>query len=341
MSIVIGGSGMITAVGVGTEQVLAAIGAGISLYKDSAIYDNKGIPFKLATVPDACLPKLDPATKLASPKGRYKRMLRLALAGITTLLPSLPKNSAVPLFLALPGRHGGMTFPALEPFLKDFHAQGARFDLAASKVFPSGRAAGAEAMQAAVQALQSGQAQHIIVGGVDTALDLALLNQWHSERRLLTSMTMQGFVPGEGAGFLLLSQAENTSGAIVVSGVGTGSEPGHTYSDEICRAEGLMQAINTATAASPEPAQTVCCGLTGENVAIKEWGITATKTKGFASDFVLMHPAENYGDLGAASIPVLIAISAAGMTKQKIKGPVVVWASSDLALRGAISLYQA
>lgn len=341
MSIVISGSGMITAVGVGTEQVLAAIGAGISLYKDSAIHDNKGIPFKLATVPDACLPKLDPAVKLASPKGRYKRMLRLALAGMATFAPGLPKDAAAPLFLALPGRHKGMAFPALEPFLKDFHAQAPLFNLPVSKVFPSGRGAGAEAMQAAVQALQSGQAQQVIVGGVDTALDLALLSQWHTERRLLTSMTMQGFVPGEGAGFVLLSQAENVAGEVVVSGVGTGNEPGHTYSDEICRGEGLMQAMNTATAALPEPVQTVCCGLTGENVAIKEWGITVTKSKVFAPDFTLIHPAENFGDLGAASIPVLIAISAAGMQRQKINGPVVVWASSDMALRGAISLYQA
>lgn len=341
MSIIVSGSGVITAVGIGTEQVLAAIGAGISLYKDSAVHDSKGIAFKMASVPDACLPEIDPASKLASPKGRYKRMLRLALAGIETLVPCLPKEGAIPLYLALPDRHAGMAYPALEPFLKDFHGLAPLFDLQTSKVFPSGRAAGAEAMQAAVKALESGLVQQVIVGGVDSAVDLMLLNQWHRERRLLTSMTMQGFIPGEGAGFVLLSQGEGVAGDVLIGAVGTGVEPGHTYSDEVCRGEGLMQAMTMATQALTTPVRTICCGLTGENVATKEWGITVTKTNTFAPDFTLMHPAENYGDLGAASIPVLIAISATGMMKQKIKGPVAVWASSDMALRGAISLYQA
>jgi 3-oxoacyl-[acyl-carrier-protein] synthase-1 len=271
-------------------------------------------------------------------------MLKLALAAWKTLQPTLPKEEKSALFLALPERHAGMDFPALEPFLKDFFAQGALFDLAASKVFPSGRAAGGQAMLAAMRALESGALTSVIVGGVDTAVDLMLLNQWHRERRLLTSMSMQGFVPGEGAAFVVLHQthqAEPAVGEIIIAGAGEGAEPGHSYSDEVCRGLGLMQAITGATQALDAPARTVCCGLTGENSAVKEWGITASKSRALAPDFTLIHPAENFGDLGAATVPTLVALAAQGMRQQTIDSPVVVWASSDTALRSAVSLIQA
>lgn len=337
MNICVKASGMINPVGVGTEQVLAAVGAGLSLYKESSIVDCLGTPYTLAQVPEACLPELDPAIMLASMKGRYKRMLKLALGGLDAFLADLPTEVLPPLLLALPERYGGQPFPALEPLLKDLFSHRCVFDLAQSKVYPEGRAATILALSDAYERLSSGQCDQVIVGGVDTSVDVMLLSQWHKENRLLTSMTMQGFVPGEGAAFVLLS-LEKTPGAAHISGMGSGQEPGHYYSEETCLGNGLTAALTAATQALTVPASTVCCGLNGENVAIKEWGIAASKVTALHGEFELLHPAECYGDLGAATLVTLLGLCVQGLKKKSIKGPAVLWASSDNPLRGALTL---
>lgn len=50
------------------------------------------------------------------------------------------------------------------------------FDLEASKVFPGGRAAGASAIAAALEACEVGE-ELVLVGGMDSAMDLALMNR--------------------------------------------------------------------------------------------------------------------------------------------------------------------
>lgn len=327
-------SAMINAAGVGTEQVMAATQAGLCLYQESSLLNSRGVPFKMAWVPEACLPVLDANLKTASPKGRYKRMMKLVLAALDTFPQKL--DVFPPLYLALPERIGALPFAALEPFLKDLHQRWPMFDLEASKVFPGGRAAGASAIAAALEACEAGE-EVVLVGGVDSAMDLALMNRLNKDKRLLTGATNQGYVPGEGAAFLLLD-TEVSSREVCLSGAATAEEPGHLYSEETCKAEGLLSAVARAGEALGEPAKTVFCGLTGENIAIKEWGITASKSPLISPEMLLSHPAENFGDLGAATIPTLVALAVGRLKEKPSSAPALVWAASDYALRGAVTL---
>ena len=64
--VTVAGGGMINPVGIGAPATLAAVRAGINQYSDSPIERASGEPYKMAFMPNACLPVLnsdDPESK--------------------------------------------------------------------------------------------------------------------------------------------------------------------------------------------------------------------------------------------------------------------------------------
>jgi len=57
------------------------------------------------------------------------------------------------------------------------------------------------ALEQALQAIAAEPNEPVVVGGVDTFLDLRLLAELDAEQRILGAQVMDGFIPGEGAGF--------------------------------------------------------------------------------------------------------------------------------------------
>ena len=72
-----------------------------------------------------------------------------------------------------------------------------------------------------------------------------------------------------GKGGIPALDTEVPSREVCPVGAATAEEPGHLYSEETCKAEGLLSAVARAGEALGEPAKTVFCGPTGENIAIK------------------------------------------------------------------------
>ena len=108
------------------------------------------------------------------------------------------------------------------------------------------------------------------------------------EGRLKNGEVQDGFIPGEGAAFLLLGQAG--SGARMgmtplarIVGVGLGQEPGHLYSTEPYRGEGLAQAFSAVLENVPQKprVRTLYAGLNGENFWAKEFGVARVRHKDY------------------------------------------------------------
>jgi 3-oxoacyl-[acyl-carrier-protein] synthase-1 len=76
----------------------------------------------------------------------------------------------------------------------------------------------------------------------------------------------------------------------------------------------------------------VAIDLNGEADRAREWCATATQTiyRRHATP-VLLHPADRLGDIGAASVPLLIGLVVSAQTP----GPALIVASSRDGLRGA------
>ena len=340
VGITIAGIGMVNPLGVGSLAVNAAVRAGINQYNDSHVIGENGEPIKMARVPAACLPELSDEDAPLQKQKLYSLILKLGVLGLTEACEAAGVETLTPLFLALPEQRCGRPFPALEPMLKDLSKQvDFPMDLLTSRIYTTGRAGGFNALSEACELLLTTPLETAIVGGIDSFDDAVLLKMLDAEKRITGSNTMDCFVPGEGAAFIVLKKVENPNPAIHQPGLG--SEPGHYYSEEVCLGEGLSVAVGEAgqNANLAEPLQTIMCSLNGESIHGKEWGVSFTRNNNaFSTDFNVEHPADCYGDLGAATVPTLLGLSFIGLEKGYYHSPLMVWAASDQQQRGAVVL---
>ncbi len=344
--------GMATPVGIGTPQAAAAVRAGIARFRESDYHDRNLEPIVCANLPEEALPEAHPTiTDLPGISSREQRMLRLASLALTEATAPVSSAGPVPLFLGLPESLLGS--PAHEPpeeFARRLALQaGVAIDLDKSRVFTKGRASGLFALGEALEHLGSGQSPMVVVGGVDTYLDQDLLSRLDGEGRISSADNLDGFIPGEGAGFLAIG-TEKTAIALGrgpmawVGGVGLGFEKGHLASDQVYRGEGLAEALqNLFSSGLPKKGRVHCvfCTLNGEYLGAKEWGVAYLRHRErFEEDHLILHPADSFGDAGAAMAPLLLGLAAEGLKRGYRRGPCLVWCSSDYGDRGATLVWK-
>ena len=273
-------------------------------------------------------------------------MLRLATFALEEVSEGWARLSPPPLLLAMPEQHPDGREPSPESLLKHLIAQtGVEFDLRRSKLIREGRAGALLALQQALNMLNTHRIATVCVGGVDTYFDLDLLDALDTRERLLhTRGPSDGFIPGEGAAFLLLgspgaSRHMRLNPMARTIGVGIGSEKGHLSSQEPHRGDGLADAFRALFASLPTNTpnvRSVYAGLNGENFWAKEWGVARLRnSQHFESDHLIMHPAEYIGDPGAALGAILIGLAAIGLQRQYRPSPCLVWCASDKETRAA------
>lgn len=339
--------GMVSPVGLTAEVTAAAVGAGIDRFAESSILDRRFNPLVMSLVATPDLPPLLPAVDaLPGLTSRQMRMLRLAGVALRECLGEAPPaKPGLPLLLAGPEPlPEGRPAPAGPAFLEQLAAQAERpLELARSKVIPAGRAGVMAALEEALAGLAARRYDQVLVGGVDTYLDLYLLGTLDLEERLKATGTFDGFIPGEGAAFLWLARPGTGARRGVpvlgkIEGAATAEEAGHRYSKQApYRGDGLDAALKKLFAQAPGGAiPTVYAGFNGENFMAKEWGVAALRhKKRLPDDIVMEHPADCVGDAGAALGAMLVAVAALAVKGGDRKGPALVWCSSDLATRGA------
>lgn len=345
MTIAILSAGCITPIGLGLAETAAAARARVARLREIAMCDRRGEAFVAGSVPDDGLPPLAPALAEAAMQPRATRMLRLAHAALAEALAALPDDAApVPLLLGLPEHH------ALQPiaptdFLRHLALQsGAPLDLARSVAVGRGRAAGLMALRQAAVRLAAGESDHVLVGGVDSLLDLFVLDTLDLEGRIRNQGNNDAFSPGEGAAFLLLGHPDRRGGLqplATIAGAASGFEPGHLYADAPYLGEGLAAAIGTLLAEAPPPAPVACtyASFNGERYWAREFSVARIRNAAhFADTMQMEHPAECCGDLGAAHGPLLAALAAHGLAGGYRPAPCLIYASSDHGERAAALL---
>src|SRR5205807_3523251 len=162
---------------------------------------------------------------------RARRMLRLATPPLRALASSIA-DAPVALYLGLPELTSDAA-PWIDQLSEYLAARaGLALDQAASRTFPLGRASVLVAIESALSAMTTDPSQAILVGGVDTFLDLRLLATLGAEGRVHGPRVMDGFVPGEGAAFLLIKPApvaEPGSSTTLIRAAASTTDPGHRY----------------------------------------------------------------------------------------------------------------
>lgn len=353
-NIVIASAGLVTPVGLSLRETAASARARVARLREIDWRDRRFEPFIVGTVPDEGLPAL--AAPLAGQplQTRESRMLRLAHAALEEAVVPVAEALAarkqrLPLLLGLPEHHTTQPLDA-KRFLARLDQQcPGTLDLAASVAAPRGRAAGLMAMRQAQRWLAEGTYHQVLVGGVDSLVDLYVLGTLDMQQRVRGETVSDGFTPSEGAAFLLLTTAEEARADRLptlaqVLGAAAGQEPGHLYAEEPYRGEGLAGTLAQLfeQAPPPHPVATVYCSFNGERYWAREFGVARIRqTAAFEPEAVMEHPAEVFGDLGAAHGPALLALAAHAVREGWRRAPCLVYASSDHADRAATLLARA
>ncbi len=331
-----------TSVGLHTAQTCASVRTGIS--RTSAFKWN-GVTCQglfSASIPDGCLPELALAPG-KEPELTHIEKRILQLAGSTREQMSHLDLADIPLVIGL------CQEPAFNRLSdNDILALVASQIQATilpdkSLVIKKGRASGLMAIRTACEMLTTGQADKVLAGGCDSFHDHELLGKLNIDNRMKSQIAKDGFIPGEGAGLVLLmteSAAQQSQYPILgkIRSWATGFEPGHLGSDKPYHGNGLAETVQALFHNhSFEKIPTVYSSMNAESHWAKEWAAAYLRSsKHFQESVSLHHPAEYYGDPGAACGPIMTALAATGIKQGYQQGPALVYASSDHGQRCAI-----
>ncbi|WP_341938821.1 hypothetical protein [Marinimicrobium sp. C2-29] len=340
------GMGMINALGGSAPMVWAAAGAGINRYTLSRFVDDNGDPIRLAPVPDAVFDQpgweIDEGDQYSEPQDHAIKMALHALAQITEQ-GALPAQA--PLVLA-------MNEPELEADCLPLDKLKANLALSGHawlnpellRSLHSGRAAGIEAMEFAYDYLADVYPDGMVIGASDSPNNYTRLRVPEQQNRLMTLGPTDGYVPGEGAAFIVLTAEPRKAmvedgKVLVVHPPGLAQEPGDWFSDEPYLGEGLDAAFKAVLEhyAGP-PIHSIYSSMNGERYWAKEYGVAMIRSQKRLGDAHLVHPAEYYGDLGSATAPSLMALAAFDLLNNPNADAHLVYSSSDTGLRGALIL---
>lgn len=199
---------------------------------------------------------------------------------------------------------------------------------------PRGHAAGVLALQRAAELFDSGDAAQVILVGLDHRGDRATLERLDLSGALRSRRSPAGFLPGEAAAVLCVRPATRGAPGPLVCGLRSATE-----SEAPTRARALTAAVDqalTTWGGDPKSVRAVAVDLNGQRERAKEWSFTATRTlHRHRATPTLLHPADQLGDVGASTVPLLIALLARGAGP---RGAALIAASSADGLRGAVLL---
>ena len=324
--------GMVSSVGNSALECSASVRAGIARLATTSIMSRGRSPLRMGLVaPDGLAPL--PLVDTAARSTRHRRVLRLAHAAI---VEASDAAGGAPLPVSL-------VTSALdtqsELLLDDLAALlGERVDRASSRHFATGAAGVFVALLDAAHRIAAGEAGAVMVVGADSLLDLRRLDALQQARRILGDDVMDGFIPGEGAAALVVSAA-GAGAMATIAAVGAGDDPFRHEGELPLTGDGLTRAAQAALGDTPTPVREVWCDLNGEAWTAREWGLAARRChRWMAPEVEVRHPAEFFGDPGAAAGAMLLTLAAVGLYRGTSRGPSLVWSRTDAGLRGAARL---
>ena len=207
------------------------------------------------------------------------------------------------------------------------------------EALPCGRAAGAAAMQRALQLLDAHEV--VLWGGVDTLLDWAVLEALERDQRLMSADNIDAVRPGEAAAFLALVRPGGGQASVLAAG--GGREPRILGAEAPCVSAGFTEALDVAVAplrAAGRRCRSWLLDATHEASATREvQNVIGRFGDVIGVDSELRMPLKELGDVGAAAMP-LLAVLALQAWRQGVARDrcALVTGSSDAGLRGALLL---
>jgi 3-oxoacyl-[acyl-carrier-protein] synthase-1 len=329
-------TGLCTPLGLDAEANRAEFLAGSNRFSESDVLDKQRLPIRAS---------------LATPKWttfkRWSRMGRLAHFALRDCLQQVESKrpASIPLFLGLPTEKSGgiVDETALLKVMLKGMPEG-NIQVPPENRFRLGRASFFYALEAACRHLQT-TTQPVLVGGIDSLCDRTSLTYLSLLGRNLGPTNSDGILPGEAAGFVLLSRElpVNAKSRPRIAAWSTSKEPRHFQQGEPNLGEGLSAAFRSlrtvADSGKWRPDHLMSC-QTGERFWAQEFSTAYMRNASLMPEPLRGNlVAEWLGDVGAASGAVLMAAAEGWMAAApKVLGQpkrVLVYGSSDQGSIGA------
>ena len=155
------------------------------------------------------------------------------------------------------------------------------------------------------------------MGGVDSYINTELLFDLTLKNRIHSSSIKHGFVPGEAAGFFLITtakRAEKSKMPILgrIKAVGSTMEEKTFLTGKTCLGQGLSKAVSNVLKKIPKETviDKVYCDLNGERFRTEEYNYLLSRNSNLISDpGSYITTSRSYGDIGAATLASLINLA--------------------------------
>lgn len=343
-NIVISGVGMVSAIGNDWEQSCAAHRAGVNqfLAYEDFYPENEEMDFS----------EPEPLTAARSPLiGSQMEELR-APRLIVPALQDLISNSGISreMFdstIVLTAVSPGVSAEHEKRLFEAYRQEILKLSLncaAKRKMIKAGNTGFAEMLIAAKNLLESGQCESCILLAVDSLNSFETLKGLDEMERIKGKKNPSGLIPGESAVAIIVETqahalARNAVILATVSAIAGTMEQNTISSDRPSSGLGLSNAIRQACQQAGElKPRWIVCDLNGETYRAYEWGMTQVKANDVLSGLAsVWHPADCFGDVGAATGGLLIGLVIKAFEKEYAPAnDCLIWCSDDEGKRAAM-----
>ncbi len=336
--------GLCTPVGLTRPTTIAAMAAGLNQFTESRVLDDEHEPVRASML-----------TALEFSLTRTERMRTFAVPALKECLANhvvMSANERIPVFLALSEEQSGSSFDVdqIEASLQEA-VPDTPLDFLPTGRLMSGRAGFFEGLSMAFTLLKSRRCSIVLLGGIDSMCDLKSLVHLVETGRTLGAGNIDGVIPGEGAGFALLSLSSKVPSEAVfgngkplrILGVTRGNEQHHFHQKEPNLAHGLADVFKRLyqhPLAGKRRVDHLFSCQTGETF----WEHEFTKAY-LRNPYLFPEPlradliAESLGDAGSVSGMVQLAMASHALKKLRDRfggsRRALLYGSSDMGRLGA------
>lgn len=314
----------------------------------------------ISKIPEENLFQIDADSKANGLHPKNQKLLQIATPALLDCIKNINiaglGNEAIPLYLGLPQESSEAALEehnTIIPWLKQF--SGINIDTKKSRFFSMGRSAGIIALHEAIEHLNNSENDCIIVGAVDSLLDLKTLSELYTENRITDYNDNNGLIASESATFLIITESSGLQNlkiaSIAATITGEEEKTRDTFIEEMPKNFGeminqMLKNIGGSNLQSSDlkssdlQINTVYHSFNGEKEWVYEWGACQEINKDFINIEGCRYENTSLfiGDTGAATGLLHMAIAADSISQGTIKSPSLISASSDEIHRAAAIL---
>lgn len=344
-ALAIAATGAVTATGVGVDAASAALRATVGGFVRTAEWRSAvtGEPLRAGVVEmlDPEMPWIERVCWLASHAAddAFSQLGDAARRGSWHALLSLPPRR--------PGHDEGIGAAGQQAILRELPC---RAHLVECGAVTTAHDAAITCLDAACELLNAaaGKPTAVLILGADSWLDRSALAWLESHQRIHTTEASFGFVPAEAAAAIVFANDAwfDANGCVPIGGAGQvscGYEQDPWFMGRPSRHGGLTTALQGVFGERASDARAVrtWCDLNGEAWRAAEWMSAYLRSAPYHSEPLdLVHPADTFGDVGAATGALLMALALDDLARSRTTAPCIVWAASDISpARAAVALY--